>query len=187
MQTGEPIVPARLKSMPSRDQPTSRPPRPHAYTLIEVLVTVTILGIAAAIVVPSMLQGGTLGVQAAARTVVADLLWAQNDAIADQADRRVVFDVPNQNYRIADASGDTLYVAWKSGSAQNYVVDFTDDHRFAGVELISADFAGASEITFDDLGAPSQGGEIQLRFNNDTYRVSVAPFTGRVTVARVEG
>ena len=34
------------------------------YTLIEVLIVVTIMGLAAAVVVPNMLRGGTLGVQA---------------------------------------------------------------------------------------------------------------------------
>lgn len=145
---------------------------------------VTILGIAGALVVPSMLEGGTLGVQAAARTVVADLLWAQNDAIADQAPRRVIFDVDAQTYRVTDASGDTLEVPWKNASQDNFVVDFNDDQRFVGVKLVSASFNGNAAIEFDDLGAPDQGGQIVLSYNDDSYTVTVAPFTGRVTVSR---
>ena len=78
---------------------------------------VAILGIAGAIVVPSMLKGGTLGVQAAARTVVADLMYAQNDAIAQQSPRRVVFDTTTQSYRLTDAQGDTLHASWLGGSS----------------------------------------------------------------------
>jgi Tfp pilus assembly protein FimT len=159
----------------------------RAYTLVEVLVMVAILGIAGAMVVPSMLQGGTLGVQAAARTVVADLLYAQNDAIAQQAPRRVVFDTTSQSYRLTDAQGNTLHASWLGGSAGtgNYEVDFTDDQRFLGVELVSANFAGSSVIEFGDLGAPDQGGVIELTYEDRTYRITVASFTGRVTVEKV--
>ena len=148
---------------------------------------VAILGIAGAIVVPSMLKGGTLGVQAAARTVVADLMYAQNDAIAQQSPRRVVFDTTGQSYRLTDARGDTLHASWLGGDSGsgNYEVDFTDDQRFLGVELVSADFAGDSVIAFDDLGAPDQGGVVELRYEDRTYRITVASFTGRITVEKV--
>ena len=63
----------------------------RAFTLVEVLVVVTIISIAAAIVVPQMLRPGNLSVQAAGRSIIADILFAQNDAAAHQAGRRIVF------------------------------------------------------------------------------------------------
>ena len=68
---------------------------PRGFTLVEVLIVVVIIGIVGAIVVPQILTAGTLGVQAAARMVIADLQFAQNDAIARQAPRRVVFEGGN--------------------------------------------------------------------------------------------
>lgn len=173
------------RSRTTRSRPT------NAYTLVEVLVTVTIMGIAAAIVVPNMMQGGTLGVQAAARMIIADLLFAQNEAMAQQSDRRVTFDPANNRYRVE--LYDPTASAWvlefnpseNSGSDQNYEMDFDDDKRFSGVQIISADFGGTSTITFDDLGNPSSGGTVRLRFEEHVYDVHVAPFTGRVTVERV--
>ena len=162
---------------------THNPTRCRAgYTLIEVLIVVTILGIVSAVVVPQMLAAGTLGVQAAARIIVADILFAQNDAIAQQRVRKVVFDPDNERYSLTDENDAVLSVNWKNGSANNYVVDFTADERFQGVVIVSADFGGSSTLEFDALGGPTNGGTVEIEFQGKRYRVTVASFTGRVTV-----
>lgn len=157
------------------------------YTLVEILIVVTILGIAAAVVVPQMLAAGTLGVQAAARIIIADILYAQNDAIAQQRTRRVVFEPANERYSLVDENGAVLTARWMSGSANNYVVDFTSDSRFAGVEIVSANFGGTTPLVleFDALGGPLNGGTVEIVFQDQRYRVTVASFTGRVTVQQI--
>lgn len=155
------------------------------YTLIEVLLVVSILGIVSAAVVPSMLTAGSMGVQAAARVIVADLLYAQNEAIAQQGTRKVVFDVANNSYRLTDEANATLTVSWIKGSANNYVVDFSNDRRFTGVTILAVDFNGGNVIDFDDLGTPSNGGSITIQFDRRSYRIDVASFTGRVTVTKL--
>lgn len=157
------------------------------YTLVEVLVVVTILGIASAIIVPQMLAAGTLGVQAAARIIIADILYAQNDAIAKQRTRRVVFDPANERYSLVDENGAVLTARWISGEANNYVVDFVNDTRFTGVVIVSANFGGATPqvLEFDALGGPLNGGTVEIEFQGQRYRVTVASFTGRVTVQQI--
>ena len=171
---------------------TTRRPKQSGYTLIEVLITVTIMGLAAAVVVPNMLQGGSLGVQAGARMIIADLLFAQNEAMAQQSDRRVTFDPSDNSYRVEKY--DSSATAWvlehnpvlgAASGTQNYVVDFDDDPRFKGIEIVSADFTGSTTVEFDDLGNPSSGGTVRLRFDTHRYDIKVAPFTGRVTVEKV--
>jgi prepilin-type N-terminal cleavage/methylation domain-containing protein len=164
----------------------------RGYTLIEVLVTVTIMGLAAAVIVPNMMQGGTLGVQAGARMIIADLLFAQNEAMAQQSTRRIVFNTATNSYRVEKYdSGATAWVLefnpskGMGGDQQNYEVSFDDDSRFRGIEIVSADFNGNSTVEFDDLGNPSSGGTIELRFEEHRYEINVAPFTGRVTVERI--
>jgi len=164
-------------------QPTPRTSR--GYTLVEVLILVGILGLAAALVVPHMLAPGTLGVQSATRIIVADLIFAQNDAMARQTPRQMVVDVAANSYKLTDNNGATLDASWKGGDTQNYVVDFQHDARFSGVEILSASFGGDNTIAFDDVGAPDTGGTIELRFNDHRYRITVAEFTGRVTVEKV--
>jgi prepilin-type N-terminal cleavage/methylation domain-containing protein len=58
----------------------------RAYTLVEMLITVVILAIAAALVIPSMGQTGVLRVQGALRMVVSDLTTAQSDAVASKGE-----------------------------------------------------------------------------------------------------
>ena len=170
---------------------TRRRQRRIGYTLIEVLITVSIMGIAAAIVVPNMLQGGTLGVQAATRMVMADLMFAQNEAMAQQSTRRVSFDPDNNTYKIekfdADANAWVLEnnpVLGGTGGA-NYQVDFDGDRRFRGVQIVSADFNGSNQVEYYDLGNPSSGGTVRLRYESHVFEIKIAPFTGRITVARV--
>jgi len=83
-------------------RPSSRPQRASGYTLVEVLIVVTIIGFASAIIVPNILAAGTMGVQAAARIIVADILYAQNEAIARQRPVSVVFEPANDRYTLVD-------------------------------------------------------------------------------------
>lgn len=160
--------------------------RASGYTLIEILLVITIIGIVGGIVVPQILVTGQMGVQAATRIVISDLMYAQNEAIARQQPISVVFDPNNERYRLTDGT-DTIGVGWKGGDAAsgNYVVDFSDDKRFRQVDIASANFGGETTITFDDLGTPSSGGVIRLVYNGETYEISMSDFTGRITVSKL--
>jgi len=160
----------------------------RGFTLVEVLVVVTIIAIAAAVVVPSMSQTGSLGVQAGGRMIIADLLFAQNDAIAQQKSRKVVFTTAQNKYHLAALDGTVLGVNWKAGEASsgNYIVDFNNDDRFPGVKIENANFGDDGEIVFDALGSPDTGGTVEVVFGAFRYRITVTAMTGRVTIAPVE-
>lgn len=155
-----------------------------AFTLVEILVVVVILGLAGAIVVPTLSQPSKFSVQAAGRAVISDILIAQNDAVASQSPRSVVFEPALNRYRLTDNLGATVQVSWKSGTVGNYVVDFNADQRFNGVTVQTVGNA-VQTFTFDALGAPNNGGTVDLVAGNTRYRVAIAPFTGRVTIAEV--
>ena len=166
----------------------------RAYTLIEVIIVMTIIAIAAAIVVPQMLKAGTMTAQAAGRSIIADLLWAQNDAIARQRPRRVTFDSANDLYKVEkDTDGDGTWepipAQWRTGNTNtgNYEVDFNVDSRYVGVEIVSAEFPDAEHnyIDYDDIGSPSTGGNVVIESQGTRYRIDVTPMTGRVTITNV--
>ena len=169
------------------------------YTLIEVLVVVVILGIAAALVVPSMGQAGVLRIQSAVRTVIADMTFAQMDALGYQEQRAIVFDVDANEYTLVQVNGttidpdaDALYDI--RGPQQRYRVSLNDE-VFGGTVIESVDFDGDNVLIFDELGGPvatpgsstlSDGGSIILAGPLSRFRVDVAAFTGRVTVTRLD-
>ena len=163
------------------------------YTLIEVLMVVTIIGLVGAIVVPQMLQAGTMNIQAASRMVIADIMYAQNDAVAQQAKRKVVFNISDNSYKLLNEKGKTLDVQWRTGGGTNYEVDFDEDNRFSGVTVESVAFGGenTNELIFDAQGAPVSDASVcscvVLSFGEKKYEVKVTQFTGRVTVKKKTG
>lgn len=170
----------------------------RAYTLIEVLVVVAILGTAAALVVPSMSSAGNLRVQAAVRELVSDITFAQSDAVAYQARRAIIFYEGEGRYVLCEVRGsvidpdvDALFDINRDG--QRYEVIF-DEQRTAGAAIIEAQFDGDNVLIFDELGGPvetadgdrpSMGGFIRIRdAMGQTFRIDIEAYTGRVTVER---
>src|SRR5690242_16864757 len=91
----------RLRCAMSNRQSRSKG-RAAGFTLVEILVVVVILGIAAAVIVPNMGTRSDLKAAAAARMIMADLIYAQNRAISTQTKHYVTFDTSAspQTYRI---------------------------------------------------------------------------------------
>lgn len=161
-----------------------RPER--AFTLVEMLMVVVILGIAAAIVVPRVGRTEPFRVQAAARAVVGDLTFAQNEAIGNQQRRTVDFDPAAESYRVlrpGNGGDEVCDAPWLGG---DFVVNFGPNSQFGAIDIVSTSFNNNS-ISFDDLGAPSEGGTVVLAAGERTFSVSVAPLTGRITVSEGQG
>ncbi len=78
-----------------------------------------------------------------------------------------------------------------------YIVSYADDERFEGVSITAAtidgvDLADRPEITYDMLGGtimpgpiPGTGGTITVSFNDIDYQITIAPFTGKLTVTEL--
>jgi type II secretory pathway pseudopilin PulG len=161
---------------------------------VELLVVITILGIAASIVIPSMAQTGTLRVQGPIRMIVADITAAQSDAIAYQQGRAVIFKYNSENsrYIVADVVGTTVDTSSAGISA---------DRNFAGANyghttISAVDLEGSDNNTifFDALGGPvtapgtdtpASSGYIELTSGTQSFRISIEAYTGRVTVIRL--
>ncbi len=179
---------------------------PGSYTLIELIMVMSVLALAAALLVPHMVGSDNMTVQAAVRLLIADLSFAQSDALANQEFRRVVFYADGAGYciLIVDSFDEVTpsnlddpavnYVYDPLGTMGRYIVDYTVDDRFEGVAITEATIDGTiltlqPEITYDQLGGtvrldstPGIGGSIVLTFKDSSYRVTVSPFTGKLTV-----
>lgn len=168
-----------------------------AFTLIEMLVTVAVLGIAGALLIPAMGETGILRVQGAIRMVVSDMTFIQSDAVAFQERRAIVFDTNTNSYALISVPGNTIDVENNvlydpSKGDGRYIVSLSDP-RFGGTRMTSAEFDSNNYIIFDAMGgpvsdpgtnAPSGGGTIRIQGSQQEFRITVDAFTGRIRVIR---
>lgn len=149
-------------------------------TLVEVIVVMVLLAIAAAVIVPQAVETSDLEVVAAARLVASDLNYAQDLAVTSQSPITVTFSPAANSYTLSNESGSLIHPITK----KTYQTAFTEGSGFGRVEVVSATFGSGNTVTFDELGTPSAAGTVILQAGGHVYHVSVAAATGRVTVTR---
>lgn len=170
------------------------------YTLIELLMVVALLGLAAALLIPQINNRDSLRVQAAVRQLIADLSFAQSDALAHQEYRQVHFYADGSGYCIIRGDGSEAFDAATAdyiydpigGATRQYIRNFTTDERFDGVTITEIDIdGGGADLIYDQLGGtvqasglPGVGGTIELTGDGFVYEVRISPFTGKLTVAK---
>jgi prepilin-type N-terminal cleavage/methylation domain-containing protein len=159
----------------------------RAYTLVELLIVITILGIAAAMVVPSMGSTDVLRVQGAIRTLVADIAEAQSDAIAFQKGRAIVFFPDEHRYIVAEVNGPMIDIVLDKLVERRLNIDLFGYTRITGLTFEN------DMLVFDEMGGPvtapqssnpAPEGWVELTGTHDTYRVIVEAYTGRTMVQR---
>src|SRR5579862_206125 len=114
--------------------------RSRAYTLVEVLLVVTMLGIASAMIIPSLSSTDSLRVQSTVRAIVGDITFAQSDAMARQQGRAVVFDTTNNKYSIVEVHSATLDPTHDT----IYSVDLNNERKFHTSRLQAVSFDGTN-------------------------------------------
>ena len=164
----------------NRRAPCESPRLAGAFTLAEMIVVIIIMAIAAAIIIPQAVGTSSLQARSAARMVMADLEYAQSEAIFTQLPVTVTFDSGGNSYTISNASGPLVHPINK----KDYVVGFDSQTGLKSVSIAAVGFAG-SAVTFDALGAPDSGGSVTVSAKEHSYQIAVAPVSGRVTVTRL--
>lgn len=178
----------------------------RGYTLIEVLIVVTILGLAASLLVPYLSSKGDFDTQAAVRTLIADITFAQSDALANQGFRRVQFFEDGSGWclvrvneeDLADefdpVTADYVYDPLASNSERGaYVVNLRDRQQFSSVRVTTVNLdGGRRSLTFDELGGtvgtggmPGTGGTVILTSPEAVYQLDISAVTGKVKVTRL--
>jgi prepilin-type N-terminal cleavage/methylation domain-containing protein len=184
--------------MPYYSTPTLTLPRstgrgnkkPRGFTLIEILMVVVILGIMSAVILPQLGTRDDLKVASAARTLMADLLYAQSRAVAMQKMQYVIFDTANKKYDVCDVMSPQHIIANPVTGAQYeqvFGVAPLDNVTFSSVS-----FDGQTVLAFDSLGTPYSynggvlsalgSGSVVLKCRTNQLTVSVQPYSGEIKV-----
>ncbi len=180
--------------------------RRRGWTYVELLTTITVLAIAAIVLVPQASSGASASGQSATRLAVTDILAAQMDAVANQEFRRIHFFSDGCGWCVEVLNSSQLSTPYNSATAlyaddesesqghgQTTYIDFNQDNRFKNLSIDSALFDGANTgVIFDQTGgiiapdgSPSTGGSFEVHSGEHAWQVQLAPFTGKVTVTKV--
>jgi len=162
-----------------------------SFTVIEILIVVVIIAIAAMMAIPMMTSAASMQIRSAANMIAADLEYAKSMAISRQKIYAVVFDKSTESYSIKNQ--DDVIISHPVKKGFDYTIDFRNDGRLSKVDIVEVDFDPDSShtITFDYLGSPYSGsgtsnplnsGVIILQAGEATATINVEPVTGYITI-----
>jgi prepilin-type N-terminal cleavage/methylation domain-containing protein len=163
--------------------------RASAFTLLELLIVVVILGILGAAALPAMMSNQDGQCNAAARVVVADLELAQSTAVAQQASVAVVFSVTNQSYKVVLVGAQNLNnyaglvaMGHPEKPGQPYQVSLANDVGASRVTFSAPVFGTHPYVVFDTFGGTTTSGSVVVRAGDASRTVQVGAVTGAVSV-----
>jgi len=171
-------------------------PTRSAFTLIEILVVVLILGIAAAVIVPHIGSRSDLKATSAARLMMADLIYVQNRSISQQKYHYVYFDAGTESYKVQSMEGSpgVMTVITHPVDQSPFVVAIgpAGPAPLRDVFIDTVNFDGQSVLAFDEMGTPYAynpgtnvltaltSGNIGLKCGKMLLNVIIEPFTGEL-------
>ena len=172
----------------SREGRLRLPAACSGFTMIELVIVVIIIAIAAMTAIPLITSADSFQIRSAANMIAADLEYAKTISISRGQSFSVVFDKTTESYRIEDQGGTVIAHPVKKGF--DYVIDFQNDSRLSKVDIFDVDFDATSEIKFDYLGSPYNGadnpmnsGVISLRAGQMTATINIEPVTGFISIS----
>ncbi len=156
--------------------------------MIEVIVVIVVLGIAAMLAVPMLSTSADMQVRSAVNMIISDLEYTQNMAISRQQNYSVVFNADNDSYEVRDNTATVIDYPVRAGVP--FVVSFPADSRISGVDITGVNFDSAQTVTFDYLGSPYNesatplnSGQVTLQADSCIMTVTVAPVTGYISIS----
>jgi prepilin-type N-terminal cleavage/methylation domain-containing protein len=127
---------------------------PRAFTIVEMLATVALIGILVAIAYPKLRRNSTQAVISSSMQLVRDLEGLRTRSLGSRRMARVVFDESNRKYSwLVDVNGDSLFNATDSSAAGPGMVGtrILADGVMFGRGGVSGDvplYAGTGNVTF---------------------------------------
>lgn len=171
------------------------------YTLVEILVVVSILGIVAIVAIPDF-SSNTEKLDLATAEVVQAIRFARSEAVHTGEPHGVMVTVASDRVRLGRLPNPLalpIYDVRHPVDKKLYDLQLQTDRRFGGVDISATVFnyqGGGSipGVVFSSAGVPYIpdpflgtalmliDGSITLTYSKESRVIDVAPMTGRVTV-----
>ncbi len=146
----------------------------RAFTLIDLLVTVAIMAVVAAVVVPALSPDNGARLRGGAMMLVSDIEYAQSMSLAEPGDPVIVrFGADGATYWLARESDPTLPIAYP-GTNEQYLVRFGEG-RASLLADASLSVAGLVDgaIAFDEFGRLRTLDDAVIEVRNEALSVMV--------------
>jgi type II secretory pathway pseudopilin PulG len=175
---------------PGRLERICRLRRLRGLTLVEIMVTLTCMAIAMAIVMPALGDRSADRLRGAAQMLIADLEFAQSESMSHGDDPRVlVIESDKAGYHLAAKSAPGTAVTNPVGAVP-YVTRFGlgRANALGGVRVGAYNLGGDDQLGFGVLGQLDQtaAATITLQCGNRSIVVTVDPTTGEATAGTVK-
>jgi prepilin-type N-terminal cleavage/methylation domain-containing protein len=167
-----------------------------AFTLVEILVVVVILGVAAAVIVPQIGNRDDLRCTSMARALMSDLMYAQSRAVSTQKPHFVRFDTATGRYEVLQQMTPSEQLITHPITKQPFQVSVgaARGDELKNVTLDAVSFDTRPVLMFDEMGTPHSydpatltgspmvAGSVRLRSGTFTITISVEPYSGELRV-----
>ena len=165
--------------------------RSAAMTLVEILIVVVVLGIAAVIAMPMLGETDASRLAAAGRLLIADLQFAQIESISHANDLRgLKFDTAANSYTVVESNG-TPFDCSSATAVTNlignepYVTQYGTGRasELDGVTIDSHSLDGDDCLVFGAYGQTDQSiaATVTLQSGSKTLTISIDPISGEAT------
>lgn len=169
---------------------TSLVPTRRAFSLVEMMVVIIILGIIANLSVAMFGNVDTTKLRSAAELLEADLSMARVESLTHSDDLRVaVFDPSNHRYHLAAASAPGTPLT-NPADKQPYVVTFGAGRalKLDGVTISAVSLGGDNQLQFGQYGQLDQPNDatITLAAGSSTLTITLDAATGETTLGPIQ-
>ena len=153
---------------------------PFGFTMVELMIVVFVLGIVAAVAIPSINSSlDEMKLDSAAREIVSAIQYSQSLAIKKGIEYGVKFDKTTQTVTCYKKQGSETIL--HPIEKKPYILDFSGSENLQGVELDVTTFVG-NKVEFNDLGEPSQSGSVTVECADLQKTINISLPIGKVSV-----
>ena len=158
----------------------SGPRRRAGISLLIVVITLAVIAVLAAVVIPAVFTRGAITLDNAGLLMAREIRAAQNWATHHGHEVSFVFEASGDGYRVLDHEGQVIVRPDPPGPFQRI---YSSDAVFEGVRISAVDFGPERAVTFAADGSVSRGGSLKVTFKDEHLTVSISAQTGFVEIA----